>query len=67
MAKNLKSLTRDIPKTTTFLRDQCYRYVLSCQPGVTVTSCFVYKVIRDLESIDRLSINPMLRIGLIHK
>ena len=30
-------------------------------------SCFVYKVIRDLESIDHLCINPILRIGLIHK
>ena len=25
--------------------------LLSCQPRVTVTSCFVYKVIRDLWSI----------------
>ena len=41
--------------------------VLSCQPRVTVTSRFVYKVIRDLESIDRLCINPIQRIGLIHK
>ena len=32
-----------------------------------MTSCFVYKVIRDLESIDHLCINPILRIGLIHK
>ena len=23
-------------------------YILSCQPRMTVTSCFVYKVIRDL-------------------
>ena len=37
-----------------------------CQPRVMVTSCFVYKVIRDLESIDHLCINPILRIGLIH-
>ena len=46
-----------------------YRHfmLLSCQPRVTVTSCFVYKVIRDLESIDHLCINPILRIGLIHK
>ena len=29
--------------------------VLSCQPRVTVTSCFVYNVIRDLESIDHLT------------
>ena len=40
--------------------------LLSCQPRVTVTSCFVYKVIRDLESIDHLCINPIHRIGLIH-
>ena len=30
--------------------------VLACQPRVT---CFVYKVIRDLESIDHLCINPI--------
>ena len=41
--------------------------ILSCQPRVTVTSCFVYKVIRHLELIDRLCINPIHRIGLIHK
>ena len=41
--------------------------VLSCQTRVTVTSCFVYRVIRDLESIDHLCINPICRIGLIHK
>ena len=41
--------------------------VLSCQPRVTVTSCFVYKVIRDLESIDHLCINPIRMIGFIHK
>ena len=28
---------------------------------------FVYKVIKDLESIDHLCINPIRRIGLIHK
>ena len=32
-----------------------------------MTSCFVYKVIRGLESIDHLCINPIHRIGLIHK
>ena len=42
-------------------------YLLSCQPRVTVTSCFVYTVIRHLESIDHLFINPIRRIGLIHK
>ena len=43
------------------------RCLLSCQPRVTVTSCFVNKVIRDLESIDHLCINPIHRIGLIYK
>ena len=41
-------------------------YLLSC-PRVTVTSCFVYTVIRHLESIDHLFIIPIRRIGLIHK
>ena len=41
--------------------------LLSCQPRVTVTSCFVYKVIRDLQSIDHLCINPIRRKGLIQK
>ena len=41
--------------------------VLSCQVRVTVTSCFVYKVIRDLESIDHVCINPIRMIRLIHK
>ena len=40
--------------------------ILSCQPRVTVTSCSVNKVIRDLESIDHLCINPIRMIGLIH-
>ena len=30
-----------------------YLILLSCQPRVTVTSCFVFIVIRDLESIDQ--------------
>ena len=41
--------------------------VLSCQPRVTLTSCFVYNFISDLESLDHLCINPIHRIGLIHK
>ena len=45
----------------------CMNHLLSCQPRVTVTSCFVCKVIRDLESIDNFCINPIHRIGLIHK
>ena len=43
-------------------KNKCYftpKEVLYCQPRVTVTSCFVYKVIRDLESIDYLCINPI--------
>ena len=40
--------------------------LLSCQQGVTVMSCFVYKVIRDLKLIDHLCINPICRIGLIY-
>ena len=41
--------------------------LLLCQPKVTVTSRFVYIVIRYLESIDHLCINPIRRIELIHK
>ena len=41
--------------------------LLSCQPRVTVTTCFFYKVLRGLESIDHLCINPILWIGLIYK
>ena len=45
----------------------CASHILSCQPRVTVTSRFVYKANRDLESIDHLFINLIRRIGLIHK
>ena len=45
---------------------KCHRHTV-LQPRVTVMSCFVNKVIRDLESIDYLCINPIRRIGLIHK
>ena len=38
-----------------------YRFLLSCQPKVTVASCFVYKVIMDFSSIDHLCINPIHR------
>ena len=38
-----------------------YPVLLSCQPRVTVTSCFVYKVFRDLKLIDHLCINPIRR------
>ena len=41
--------------------------LLSCLPRVTVTSCFVDKVIRDFLWIDHLCSNPICRIGLIHK
>ena len=45
-----------------YAMSQSHRILLSCQPRVTVTSCFVYKVIRDQESIDRLCMNPIRRI-----
>ena len=32
-----------------------------------MTSCLVHNVIRGLQSIDHLCINPIRRIGLIHK
>ena len=41
--------------------------LLSCQPRVIATSCFVNKAFRDLESIDHLCIDPIRRIGLVHK
>ena len=57
-----------LPMSSLWYRCQCIHLcVLSCQPRVTVTSCFVYKVIRDLLSIDHLYISPICRIGLIHK
>ena len=53
--------------TATFLHIGMYDIqLLSCQPRVKVTLCFVYKVIRDLKSIDHLCIDPIRRIGLIH-
>ena len=45
-----------------------FEIILSyCPASVTVMSWLVFKVIRDLESIDPLCINPIHRIGLIHK
>ena len=42
--------------TQNMIRINCFAYhkleLLSCQPRVTVTSCLVYIVIRDLESTD---------------
>ena len=40
--------------------------LLSYQPKVMVTSCIVYKGIRDIYSIDHPCIYPIRRIGLIH-
>ena len=38
----------------------CLSFILvSCQSRVTVMSCFVYRVIRDLQSIDHMIINPI--------
>ena len=36
--------------------------LLSCQPRVTVTSCFVYTVIRDLESIDSIYLLALAQV-----
>ena len=36
-------------------------------PAKSDSDMFRYKVIRNLESIDHLCINPILRIGLVHK
>ena len=52
-----------ISPSTIFSHCRVFNFVLSCQPRVTKTSCFVYKVIRDLESIDHLCINPILYIS----
>ena len=49
----------NLSQTVLILLTQNAIKVLSCQPRVTMTSCFVYKVIRDLESIDHLCINPI--------
>ena len=43
------------------------RKLLSCKPRVTVSPCFVYKVIRDLESIDYFCINPIHTQDRINK
>ena len=43
------------------IKSQMPTYLLSCQPRVTVVSCFVYKVIMDLSSIDHLCINRIPR------
>ena len=40
--------------------------LLSCQSIVTVTSWFAYKVIKDLESIDDLCINPIRSTQLFY-
>ena len=43
-----------------------YKYKqLSCQPRVTVMSCFVCILIGDLSLIDHLCINPIRRIAII--
>ena len=48
------------------IRADSYHYCPASQKRA-VASCFVYKYFRDLESIDHLCINPICRIGLIHK
>ena len=49
-----------------------YKQYLVCETTVLPAKSdsdvlFVYEVIRDLESIDHLCINPIHRIGLIHR
>ena len=56
----------DLVFSNVYINQHDVLHLLSCQPRVTVTSCFVYKVIMDLESIDHVYINPIRRIGLIH-
>ena len=41
--------------------------VLPAKSDSDLTSCYVYNVITDLESIYQFCINPIHRIGLIHK
>ena len=43
------------------ISNQCNKNILTCQSRVSVTSCFVYKVNWDLDSIDHLCINPIRR------
>ena len=63
---NFKSMCSMYTLKTSDTQSYQSNRVLSCQPRVTVMSCFVYEVIRDLESMDHLCINPILWIGLIH-
>ena len=65
--KSAKPARRPMIETKKEIIVVIFVILLSCQPRVTVTSCFVNKVIRDLESLDHLCINPIRRIGLIHK
>ena len=64
-----KSHTCTLEKTRNKVYCNCcnLQVHLSCQPRVTVTPCFVYNVIRYLESIDHLCVNPIHRIELIQK
>ena len=41
--------------------------LLSCQLIMTETSCFAYKVIRELESIYHLCINPRITTQVIYR
>ena len=52
-----------------YLRNGCYANDLpTILPAKSDSDVmFVYKVIRDLWSIDHMCINPIRRIGLIHK
>ena len=52
-----------LPMLTQHFSHSLVGLLMSCQPRGTVMLCFVYKVIRDLESIDHLCIVLILSCG----
>ena len=63
--QNIKKITDHRPTHITAMKRHRRLTVLSAKSDSDVI--FVYKVIRDIGSIDHLCINPIRRIGLIHK
>ena len=64
---NCPYLTRNCDQCAFIRACVVHVHVLYCHQRVTVMSYFVYKVMRDLESIALLWSNPIHRIGLLHK
>ena len=64
ISHSMQVQTFHLSKTNT-----CFNFylLLSCQPKKTMGSCFVYKFINDIESIDHLCINSIRTIGSIQK